>query len=772
MEKIKVPMIPLRDLVIFPHSVTHFDCGREISINAVETAELHDAKIFLTSQKDAMVKDPSIKDIYKYGTLAVIKQIFKVPTGIVRVLVEGIDRAKIIALEEADGYLEAEIEVFTEEKSEEKNKDIEAALKLVEADIYSYAELDDRLIPGLLQSAVDMSTPGRLVDTACGYLNLKLEDSQKILESLDIYERLVNFHAIMKREIEVLSIEKDIDNQVKTKMNKIQREYYLKEQLKVIHKELGDDEEEEEITSRYKRLIGEKKLPAEVKEKALKEVKKLEKTNSASPEYTVGINYLDWILDLPWLEGKKSNIDLTRARQILNTEHYGLKLVKERILEFIAVKKLAKNVLKGPILCLVGPPGVGKTSIAKSVAHALKRDFVRMSLGGVTDEAEIRGHRRTYIGSMPGRVISLIRKAKTNNPVFLFDEIDKIGNSYRGDPASGLLEVLDPEQNSTFTDHYLELPFDLSNVFFIATANTTSTIPRPLLDRMEVINLEGYTPNEKFNIGKKYLWPKQIKENGLKDSQIKISDRALKDIIDYYTREAGVRSLEKEISKIARKAALKIVENNEKKKIFVSTRNISEYLGEKKYLIDEVGRIDEVGIVNGLAWTAVGGTTLSIEATIMEGSGKITLTGSLGDVMKESAIAGISYIASNAQKFNINPNFRKNKDIHIHVPEGAVQKDGPSAGITITTAVLSALTRKKVHKDIAMTGEITLRGKILPIGGLKEKLLAAERFGVKKVIIPIENQRDLREIDEDAIKNLEVIPISSMEEVAKIALGD
>lgn len=772
MEKIKVPMIPLRDLVIFPHSVTHFDCGREISINAVETAELHDAKIFLASQKDAMVKDPSIKDIYKYGTIAVIKQIFKVPTGIVRVLVEGIDRAKMIALEEADGYLEAEIEIFTEEKSEEKNKDIEAALKLVEADIYSYAELDDRLIPGLLQSAVDMSTPGRLVDTACGYLNLKLEDSQKILESLDIYERLVNFHAIMKREIEVLSIEKDIDNQVKTKMNKIQREYYLKEQLKVIHKELGDDEEEEEITSRYKRLIGEKKLPAEVKEKALKEVKKLEKTNSASPEYTVGINYLDWILDLPWLEGKKSNIDLTRARQILNTEHYGLKLVKERILEFIAVKKLAKNVLKGPILCLVGPPGVGKTSIAKSVAHALKRDFVRMSLGGVTDEAEIRGHRRTYIGSMPGRVISLIRKAKTNNPVFLFDEIDKIGNSYRGDPASGLLEVLDPEQNSTFTDHYLELPFDLSNVFFIATANTTSTIPRPLLDRMEVINLEGYTPNEKFNIGKKYLWPKQIKENGLKDSQIKISDRALKDIIDYYTREAGVRSLEKEISKIARKAALKIVENNEKKKIFVSTRNISEYLGEKKYLIDEVGRIDEVGIVNGLAWTAVGGTTLSIEATIMEGSGKITLTGSLGDVMKESAIAGISYIASNAQKFNINPNFRKNKDIHIHVPEGAVQKDGPSAGITITTAVLSALTRKKVHKDIAMTGEITLRGKILPIGGLKEKLLAAERFGVKKVIIPIENQRDLREIDEDAIKNLEVIPISSMEEVAKIALGD
>lgn len=772
METFKIPMIPMRDLVIFPKSVTHFDCGREISINAVENAELHDSKIFLASQKDSMVKEPKIDDIYKYGTIAEVKQILKVPGGIVRVLVEGIERARMISLNEEDGYLQAEIEVFEEEEVSEGNKDIEAALRLVESDIYSYGELDDRLIPGLLQSAVDSSTPGRLVDTACSYLNLKLKDSQKILESVDVYERLVNFHAIMKREIEVLSIEKNIDNQVKTKMNKIQREYYLKEQLKIIHKELGDDEEEEETISKYKRLIKEKNLPDEVREKALKEVKKLENTNSMSPEYSVGVNYLDWILELPWMEEKKSKINLSKARKILDKNHYGLKTVKERILEFIAVKKLAGNDLKGPILCLVGPPGVGKTSIAQSVADALNRNFVRMSLGGVTDEAEIRGHRRTYIGSMPGRIISLIRKAKTKDPVFLFDEIDKIGNSYRGDPASGLLEVLDPEQNSTFTDHYLELPFDLSNVFFIATANTTSTIPRPLLDRMEVINLGGYTPNEKFNIAKKYLVPKQFEENGLKKNQIKISDRAIRDIIDFYTREAGVRSLEKEISKIARKAALKVVEDDKFDSIVVTTRNVKNFLGEKRFLIDEVSKKDEVGIVNGLAWTAVGGTTLSIEATIMEGSGKITLTGSLGDVMKESAIAGISYIASNAENFNIDPTFRKTKDIHIHVPEGAVPKDGPSAGITITTAVLSALSNKKVYRDIAITGEITLRGKVLPIGGLKEKLLAAERFGVKKVLIPMENKRDLEEIEDDAIKNLEIIPISSMEDVAKISLGD
>ncbi|WP_308533826.1 endopeptidase La [uncultured Peptoniphilus sp.] len=772
METIKLPLIALRDLVIFPHMVTHFDCGRSISVNAVETAELHDSKVFLVAQIDPSLLDIKIDDIYKIGTVATIKQILKLPGGIVRVLVEGTDRAELLSLHEKEEYFEAEIKVYPEDLDDENtNKDIEAALRLAEEDIYSYSKLDEKLIPGLLESAVDMSTPGRLVDTAAGYANLKTEDNQKILETINIYDRLVKFHEIMQNEIEVLSIEKNIDKKVKSKMNKLQREYYLKEQLKVIHKELGDDEEDEETIARYKRLISEKKLPEEVKNKAIREVKKLGNTNSASPEYTVGVNYLDWIIDLPWLERKNTIINLKNARKTLDRDHYGLKSVKERILEFIAAKKLSGKNSRSPILCLVGPPGVGKTSIARSVSSALNRDFVRMSLGGITDEAEIRGHRRTYIGALPGKIISLIKKAGANDPVFLLDEIDKIGNSFRGDPASALLEVLDPEQNSSFTDNYLELPFDLSNVFFIATANTIATIPRPLLDRMEVIRLEGYTPNEKFNIGKKYLIDKQTKENGLNRDQIKISDKALSDIIDYYTRESGVRSLEKAIAKIMRKAALEIVEDGTEK-ISISSRNLHDYLGEKKYLIDEIGKNDEIGMVNGLAWTEVGGTTLSIEATIMDGQGKITLTGSLGDVMKESAIAGISYIATNGEKYDVDPNFRKNKDIHIHVPEGAVPKDGPSAGITITTAVLSALTKRKVRRDIAMTGEITLRGKVLPIGGLKEKLLAAERFGVKKVLIPFENKRDLLNIEDDAIKNLEIIPIKDMEEVAEIALGD
>lgn len=768
MEKIKLPLIPLRDLVIFPHMVTHFDCGRNISVNAIETAEMKDSKVFLVAQRDLNVMDPEEKDVYSFGTVAVIRQILKLPGGVIRVLVEGEIRGEITSFNKNEEFIEAEI-LLHEEEEEEGNRDIEAAKRLVEEDIENYSELDQRLIPGLLQSAVDSTTAARLVDTAAGYINLKLEDNQKLLETVKIYDRLVTFHEIMKRELELLSIEKNIDQQVKSQMNKVQREYYLKEQLRVIHKELGDGVEEEEMIAKYKKQLEEKELPEEVRTKALKELGRLSNMNSQSPDYTVIVNYLDWILDLPWLESKNQDIDLKEARKILDQEHYGLKTVKERILEFIAVKKLSKDQSKGPILCLVGPPGVGKTSIARSIANSLNKDFVRMSLGGVTDEAEIRGHRRTYIGSMPGRVITLMKKAGHNDPVFLFDEIDKIGSDYKGDPASGLLEVLDPEQNNTFTDHYLELPFDLSNVFFIATANRTNTIPRPLLDRMEVINLGGYTPDEKFNIGKKYLVPKQIQENGLEKGAFRISDGALRDIIDYYTREAGVRGLEKEISKIARKSALETLEE-EKEKISVTCRNLNKYLGEKKFLVDEVGKKDEIGSVNGLAWTAVGGETLMIESTIMPGSGKITLTGSLGDVMKESAIAGISYIASNAEKYGVDPDFRKKKDIHIHVPEGAVPKDGPSAGITITTSVLSTLTKKPVRRDIAMTGEITLRGKVLPIGGLKEKLLAAERMGIKTVIIPFENKRDLKEIEENAVEKLEIIPAKNIDEVIKVAI--
>ena len=564
----------------------------------------------------------------------------------------------------------------------------------------------------------------------------------------------------MKKEIEILSIEKNINDQVKKKMDEVQKEYYLKEQLRVIHKELGDGEDEEELTESYKKKIEEKALP-----------EKLSNLNSQSPDYSLLINYLDWIIDLPWLESGEEKTNISEARKVLNEDHYGLKKVKERILEFIAVRILSGNKGRGPILCLVGPPGVGKTSIAQSIANSLNKEFVRMSLGGVTDEAEIRGHRRTYIGALPGRIISLIKKAGKNDPVFLFDEIDKVGNDFKGDPASALLEVLDPEQNNSFTDRYLELPFDLSKVFFIATANSTSTIPRPLLDRMEVIQIEGYTPNEKLNIAKKYLVSKQIEENGLKKENINISERALKDIIDYYTRESGVRGLEKQISKIIRKSALKIVEED-LEKVSVSTRNIEDFLGEKIYLISEAEKTPEVGSVNGLAWTEVGGTSLVIEATVMPGKGKLTLTGSLGDVMKESAIAAISHIASNIDKYKIDPDFRTNTDIHIHVPEGAVPKDGPSAGITIATSVLSALTKKPVKNDVAMTGEITLRGKVLPIGGLKEKLLAAERYGVKTVIIPEENKRDLKEIEEEAIKKLDIRPVSKFEEVAEIAIGD
>lgn len=766
MKKNILPMIPLRGIVVFPGMVTHFDCGRNKSIGSIEQAELNNSNIFLTAQKNELIVEPKEKDLYKYGTVAAVKQILRIPGGTIRILIEGLKRGKIEKIIEHDNYLEAEITEYEEEDQKEESIEVEAAIRLVEEDLNNYSELDNKLIPGLFQSIVDESTPSTLVDTAAGYVNLKLEDYQKILETIDVYQRLKKFHEILKKEIELLRIERKIDSQVKSQMDKVQRDYYLKEQPEVIKKELG--EEEEPLS--YEKKLKNKKLPKEVLEKGLKEVEKLSQMNSQSPEYGVILNYLDWILDLPWEDSKEENIDLKKARQILNKEHYGLKSVKERILEFIAVRKLSKDT-KGPILCLVGPPGVGKTSIASSIAHALNKKFVRMSLGGVTDEAEIRGHRRTYVGALPGRVISLMKQAKEKNPVFLMDEIDKVGNNYRGDPASGLLEVLDPAQNKTFTDHFMELPFDLSEVFFITTANTTSTIPSPLLDRMEIINLEGYTPDEKFNIGKKYLLPRQIKENGLNKKNFALSDGAIKEIINYYTREAGVRSLEKEISKVARRAALKIVEGEEEK-ISVTKTNLPEYLGEKKFLFDLLDKKNQIGTVNGLAWTSIGGVTLTIETAVMPGKGKIILTGSLGNVMKESAQAAISYIGANTKKFNVNENFRSEMDIHIHVPEGAVPKDGPSAGITIATSIISALTLRPVKRDVAMTGEITLRGRILPIGGLKEKLLAAQRMGIKKVLIPKDNERDLKEIDDKVKDLLEIVPLSSMDQVIELALEE
>lgn len=762
-----IPIIPLRDLIIFPHMVTHFDAGRTKSVAAIEKAELEGIYVFLTAQKDAKVMEPTIDDIYKFGTLASVKQILKLPGGIVRVLVEGVVRAELSEITKDNELLEGTV-IVSSDKSTVDEMELEAIVRLIEEDLREYGDLNTRMIPGILQTVVDVEDKNSLTDIAASYLNLKLEDNQALIEKTNLYDRLILFHEILTREIELLAIENSIDQQVKNQMNKVQREYYLKEQLKAIRKELGNDEDDEEADISYRVKLDNKKLPKEIKEKALKEVNKLSKVNSSSPEYTVIINYLDWILDLPWEESSKEDIDLNKAREVLDSEHYGLKDVKERILEFIAVRKLNKTT-KGPILCLVGPPGVGKTSIARSIADALEKEYVRMSLGGVTDEAEIRGHRRTYIGSLPGRVISLLKKAGKNNPVFLLDEIDKVGSDYKGDPASGLLEVLDPEQNSTFTDHYLELPFDLSKVFFITTANTTRTIPRPLLDRMEVLNIEGYTPEEKFNIAKKYLIPKQIMENGLTEDQIRISDNAINDIINYYTREAGVRSLEKEISKITRKSALEIVEKN-KSKLIINVGNLSNYLGERKFLYDLVKEEDQVGVVNGLAWTEVGGETLSIEVNVVPGKGKLQMTGQLGEVMKESVLAGFSYIASNSDKYNIDPDFREKHDIHVHVPEGAVPKDGPSAGISMATAIFSALTNQGVKRDIAMTGEITLRGRVLGIGGLKEKLLAAQRMGIKKVIIPYDNKRELKEIDSVIISKLEIIPVKNMDEVIEEAI--
>lgn len=762
-----IPIIPLRDLIIFPHMVTHFDAGRTKSVAAIEKAELEGIYVFLTAQIDAKVMEPTIDDIYKFGTLASVKQILKLPGGIVRVLVEGVVRAELSEITKDNELLEGTV-IVSSDKSTVDEMELEAIVRLIEEDLREYGDLNTRMIPGILQTVVDVEDKNSLTDIAASYLNLKLEDNQALIEKTNLYDRLILFHEILTREIELLAIENSIDQQVKNQMNKVQREYYLKEQLKAIRKELGNDEDDEEADISYRVKLDNKKLPKEIKEKALKEVNKLSKVNSSSPEYTVIINYLDWILDLPWEESSKEDIDLNKAREVLDSEHYGLKDVKERILEFIAVRKLNKTT-KGPILCLVGPPGVGKTSIARSIADALEKEYVRMSLGGVTDEAEIRGHRRTYIGSLPGRVISLLKKAGKNNPVFLLDEIDKVGSDYKGDPASGLLEVLDPEQNSTFTDHYLELPFDLSKVFFITTANTTRTIPRPLLDRMEVLNIEGYTPEEKFNIAKKYLIPKQIMENGLTEDQIRISDNAINDIINYYTREAGVRSLEKEISKITRKSALEIVEKN-KSKLIINVGNLSNYLGERKFLYDLVKEEDQVGVVNGLAWTEVGGETLSIEVNVVPGKGKLQMTGQLGEVMKESVLAGFSYIASNSDKYNIDPDFREKHDIHVHVPEGAVPKDGPSAGISMATAIFSALTNQGVKRDIAMTGEITLRGRVLGIGGLKEKLLAAQRMGIKKVIIPYDNKRELKEIDSVIISKLEIIPVKNMDEVIEEAI--
>lgn len=762
-----LPLLPLRGLTVFPYMVLHFDVGRKKSIAALEQAMVNDQMILLASQKDIRYEEPTEDEIFKVGTISRIKQLLKLPGDTIRVLVEGINRASIVEYKKNDPYYEVEIE---EDKNEYKfdHVEFEALRRLITNALEEYSQISNRISSETVMSLTSVEDPSQLSDIIAANILVNMDDKQNILELFNPMERLEKIYQVLKRETEISEVEKKINVRVKNQIDQVQKEYFLREQMKAIQKELGDRDDLSSEIEEYKSKIKKMKLPKEADEKAKKELDRLSKTPAGSAEAPVIRNYLDWILALPWNTETNDNLDLKNVEKILNKEHYGLDKVKERILEYLAIRKLKKN-MKGPILCFIGPPGVGKTSIARSIAKSLGRKFVRMSLGGVKDEAEIRGHRRTYVGAIPGGIISSLKIAGSKNPVFLLDEIDKMGNDYRGDPASAMLEVLDSEQNNTFRDHYLELPFDLSKILFITTANTYDTIPRPLMDRMEIIEISGYTDIEKLNIAEQHLVAKQIKENGLKKTQLSISENALKSIINDYTREAGVRELERQIANVCRKAATRIV-TKKAKSIKVTEVNLRHYLGIQKYFYDKIQKHDEIGIVTGLAWTTVGGETLSIEVTPMKGTGKLVLTGQLGDVMKESATAGLSYIRSKADEFGITPDFYENTDIHIHIPEGAIPKDGPSAGITMATAMISALTRIPVYSNVAMTGEITLRGRVLPIGGLKEKSLAAHRAGITKIIIPYENLKDLEEIPQSVKRKIEFVTVEYMDQVLENAL--
>lgn len=767
-KEIKVlPLIPLRGITIFPYMVLHFDVGREKSIVALEEAMLNGQEIFLVAQKDAKIEEPEEKDIYNIGTLCTIKQLLKLPGDTIRVLVEGISRAKIINYIETEPCYKAEIEVLKEKECIEDAK-CEALVRSLKEAFESYTKLSGNMPTETLMTLDDMESPGRFADTVSSYLMLKQDIKQDILEAFDVSKRIEKILVVINNELEILKLEKKIGVRVKNKIDKVQKEYYLREQLKAIQEELGEEDEDKKEINRYKNKINKAKLPKPIKDRALYELERLKNSGTYSSEGGIIRTYLDWILDLPWNSETKDNLDIKKAREILEAEHFGLKDVKDRIIEYLAVKKMS-NSLKGPILCLVGPPGVGKTSIAKSVAHALNRNFVRMSLGGVRDEAEIRGHRRTYVGAIPGRVVYGMRQAKSKNPLFLLDEIDKMSNDFRGDPADALLEVLDAEQNNSFRDHYLELDMDLSNVMFITTANTLDTIPRPLLDRMEVIDVSGYTYDEKLSISKRHLIPKQLKEHSIDDDRIKFTDTAINFIIEGYTRESGVRGLERQFASIIRKSLAEMLEKD-KDSVTITINHVKKYLGPVKFTYDKADKEDKIGVVTGMAWTAYGGDILPIEVSVMSGTGKLELTGQLGDVMKESARAGYSYVRANAEKYHIKPDFYKDKDIHIHVPEGAVPKDGPSAGVTMITALVSALSNKKVRHNVAMTGEITLTGRVLPIGGLKEKCLAAYRAGIDTVIIPKENEKDMIDIPSSIKNKLKFILATEIDEVLKNAL--
>ena len=758
------PVLPLRDIVVFPHMIVPLFVGREKSIRALEEVMKADKFILLATQQNAADDDPSTDSIFKTGTLASVLQLLKLPDGTVKVLVEGVTRAMVKRYTRTEEYYEADASVIADDIADPV--EVEALGRSVVGEFEGYVKLNKKVSPEVVAAVGQIEDFSKLADTVASHLAIKISDKQQILETTSVAKRLEKCLSLMESEISVLQVEKRIRTRVKRQMEKTQREYYLNEQMKAIQKELGDEDGKDdlgEIEDRIKNT----KLSKEARDKAQAELKKLRQMSPMSAEATVVRNYLDWLLSIPWGKRSKVKKDLASAEEVLNADHYGLEKVKERILEYLAVQQRA-NKLTGPILCLVGPPGVGKTSLGKSIAKATGREFVRMSLGGVRDEAEIRGHRRTYIGSMPGKIIQSMRKAKTNNPLFLLDEIDKMGMDFRGDPSSALLEVLDPEQNQTFNDHYLEVDYDLSNVMFVTTANTLN-IPAPLMDRMEIIRIAGYTEDEKVEIAKKHLIPVAVPKHGLAAKEWSIDDEALLTLIRRYTREAGVRNLEREISNLARKAVKEIL-TTKKKKIAVNEGNVADYLGVPKYRFGEAETEDQVGAVTGLAWTEVGGELLTIEGVMMPGKGRMTVTGNLKDVMKESISAAASYVRSRSVDFGIEPPLFERRDIHVHVPEGATPKDGPSAGIAMATAIVSLLTGIPVRRDIAMTGEVTLRGRVLPIGGLKEKLLAALRGGLKKVLIPQDNAKDLADIPANVKNALEIVPVSRMDEVLKHAL--
>lgn len=763
----KAPLLPLRGITIFPHMVLHFDVGRSKSILALEEAMVNNQIIFLVTQKDHKTENPSVEDIYNIGTLSKVKQILKLPGDSIRVLVEGLARAKIDEIVKNEPFFEAGLNIFWEEDIE-KTTEAEALMRQVLSKFESYIKINNSIPDEMLLSIEEIDQPAKLSDVITSYLSLTQDKKQELLEAIDPIDRLNRLLDILVREIDILKIERRIGLKVKRKIDKMQKEYYLREQLKVIQEELGDKDDIQAEVEEYKKKLNKAKPPKEVKDKILYEISRLEKMGSASPEGGVIRTYLDWLVELPWSKETKDQEDIKKVREVLENEHYGLEDVKQRILEYLAVRRLNKS-MKGPILCLVGPPGVGKTSIARSIANSMNRKFVRMSLGGVRDEAEIRGHRRTYVGAIPGRIIYGMKQAGSKNPVFLLDEIDKLNSDFKGDPADALLEVLDGEQNFSFRDHYIELPFDLSKVIFITTANTLDTIPRALMDRMEIIEISGYTDEEKVNICSRHLLKRQLSENGIKEENIAISDKVIKRVINLYTRESGVRTLERKIGAMLRKAAIEIVENPDKR-IRITQNNLEKYLGNPRYKYEEKAAKDQIGVVMGLAWTAYGGDTLPIEVIPMPGTGKLELTGQLGDVMKESAKAGYSYVRAHAGDFEIDKDFYKNTDIHIHVPEGAVPKDGPSAGVTMITAMISSLAKIPVRSDIAMTGEITLTGRVLPIGGVKEKSLAAYRAGIKELLLPIDNKRDIDKIPDNIKRRIKFHFVGGVDEVLDIAL--